>query len=94
VRETLTRLREEFAATPIVTLGAQGGVWLEGKRLRRFHSPRVRVVDSTGAGDAFHGAFAAGLAQGLSLERNLARAARAGARVCTALGGSTRLLKR
>ena len=61
--------------------------------LRRFRAPRVRVVDSTGAGDVFHGAFAAGVAQGLPLARNLARASRAGALACTALGGMTRLLR-
>jgi sulfofructose kinase len=92
VDETLRRLRAS-GATPVVTLGAEGGVWLDGGRRRRFRAPRVRVVDSTGAGDAFHGAFAAGVAQGLPLERNLERASRAGARVCTALGGTTRLLR-
>ena len=43
-------------------------------------------------GDAFHGAFAAGLAQGLSFERNLARAAACGARCCTGLGGVATML--
>ena len=65
IADTLSRLHEEFGATPVVTLGARGGVWLEGGRVRRFRAPRVRVLDSTGAGDAFHGAFAAGIAQGL-----------------------------
>jgi len=94
VPETLVRLRDEFGATPVVTLGAQGGVWLDGARTRRFRSPRVRTIDSTGAGAVFHGAFAAGIAQGWSLERTLARAARAGALACTALGGMGRLLRR
>jgi sulfofructose kinase len=94
VRETLARLREEFGATPVVTLGAEGGLWLDGARIRRFRSPRVRVLDSTGAGDVFHGAFAAGIAQGLSLERTLKRASRAGALACTALGGMGRLSSR
>lgn len=93
IEDTLKRLRDEYGATPVVTLGAQGGMWLDGRRLRRFRAPRVRVVDSTGAGDAFHGAFAAGVAQGLPLERNLERASRAGALACTALGGMGRLLR-
>jgi sulfofructose kinase len=92
VARTLARLRA-LGAVPVVTLGAQGGVWLDGRRTRRFRAPRVRVIDSTGAGDAFHGAFAAGVAQGLPLERNLERASRAGARACTALGGNARLLR-
>jgi sulfofructose kinase len=86
-RDTLYRLRDEFGCNPVLTQGARGGLWLDGARVRRFRSPRVRVVDTTGAGDAFHGAFAAGLVQGLPPARNLARAARSGARCCTALGG-------
>ena len=93
VAGTLARIRDEYGATPVVTLGAQGGVWLEGGRVRRYRARRVRVVDSTGAGDVFHGAFAAGIAQGLSLERSLERASRAAALACTALGGMSRLLR-
>lgn len=86
-RDTLFRLRDEFGCTAVLTQGARGGLWLDGARVRRFRSPRVRVRDTTGAGDAFHGAFAAGLTQGLPLGRNLSRAARSGARCCGALGG-------
>ena len=86
-RDTLFRLRDEFGCTPLLTQGARGGLWLDGARPRRFRAPRVRVCDTTGAGDAFHGAFAAGLAQGLSWSANLAQAARSGARCCTAMGG-------
>jgi sulfofructose kinase len=85
--DTLRRLREEFGGQPILTRGARGGVYLDGARVRRFRAPRVHVRDTTGAGDAFHGAFAAGLVQGLPLPRNLARAAECGARCCTRLGG-------
>ena len=91
-RATLLRLRDEYGGDPVVTQGARGGLWLDGGRVRRFRSPRVRVRDTTGAGDAFHGAFAAGLARGLSPERAIALAARAGATCCTAFGGRTRLL--
>jgi len=93
VHDTLRRIHAEFGATPVVTLGARGGVWLEAGRVRRFRARRVRVVDSTGAGDAFHGAFAAGIARGLSLERSIELASRAGALACTALGGMGHLLR-
>jgi sulfofructose kinase len=93
-RDTLYRLRDEFGCNPVLTRGARGGLWLEGARVRRFEAPRVRVVDTTGAGDAFHGAFAAGLVQGLPLARNLARAARSGARCCGALGGVASVARR
>jgi len=93
-REALRRLHAESGGTPVVTLGARGGLYLDAGRVRRFDAPRVRVRDTTGAGDAFHGAFAAGLCQALALRTNLERAARAGALCCTALGPAGRLMTR
>jgi ribokinase len=51
----------------VVTLGARGAALLgvDGA-VRRFAAPAVRAMDTTGAGDAFVGAFAFGLARGLS----------------------------
>jgi sulfofructose kinase len=91
-REALLELHEKFGGTPVVTLGARGGLYLEGGRVRRFGAPRVRVRDTTGAGDAFHGAFAAAIARGLELRAAIAWGARAGALCCTALGATGRLM--
>jgi ribokinase len=49
----------------IVTLGAAGAVVLFGGRVTRLPAQSVEVADTTGAGDAFVGAFAVGLAAGL-----------------------------
>jgi ribokinase len=49
-------------------------------------SPRVEVVDTTGAGDAFAGVFAASLAEEVALQQALARGCAAGALACTAVG--------
>jgi sugar/nucleoside kinase (ribokinase family) len=87
----MRRLHDAYGATPVVTRGAAGGLYWDEGRVRRYRSPRVRVVDTTGAGDVFHGAFAAGLAHGLALPEAVARASRAGAVACTALGGAGRL---
>jgi sulfofructose kinase len=87
----LRRLRREYGGTPVITLGARGGLYWDRGAVRRFASPRVRVRDTTGAGDVFHGAFAAGLAHGLALRDVVERAARAGALACTALGATARL---
>jgi sulfofructose kinase len=90
----LRRLQVEFGGSPVVTLGARGGIYWHEGRVRRYRSPRVRVRDTTGAGDVFHGAFAAGLACGLALPEVVERAARAGAIACTAIGATTRLASR
>lgn len=52
---------------------------------------QVPVVDTTGAGDAFHGAFIYGLLQGWDLGRTAAFANAVAAINCTALGGRTAL---
>ena len=41
-----------------------GGVYYDGKELRTYPIYPAKVVDSNGAGDVFHGAFAAGLMKG------------------------------
>lgn len=92
-RETLRRLKERSGGTPVVTEGRRGALALLGRRFVRIPAPRVRVRDTTGAGDAFHGAFAAGVARGLSVPDALALAARAGAASCTRLGGTAGLLR-
>jgi sulfofructose kinase len=92
--DAMRRLHDDHGATPVVTRGAAGGLYWHEGRVCRYRSPRVRVVDTTGAGDVFHGAFAAGLAHGLALPEIVERAARAGAVACTALGGTGRLATR
>jgi ribokinase len=57
-------------------------------------SPRVDVVDTTGAGDAFAGALAASLAEDVPLEQALARGCSAGALACTAVGAVPSLPRR
>jgi sulfofructose kinase len=91
---TLAWLAERSRGAPIITQGALGGVYLDGQRVRRYRARRARVVDTTGAGDVFHGAFAAALAHGLDLESGIDLGARAAAVCCTALGGGGRLLER
>jgi sugar/nucleoside kinase (ribokinase family) len=74
-------------ATVVVTLGDQGCVAVEGDTVYRVPAFDVPVVDTTGAGDVFHGAFAYGLALGKGLGENLRFASAAAALSCRALGG-------
>jgi sulfofructose kinase len=57
----LEAMAREFAAPLVcVTLGAEGSLALTGGREVRTAAFQVDCVDSTGAGDAFRGGFAAG----------------------------------
>jgi sugar/nucleoside kinase (ribokinase family) len=94
VRETLRALHARYGATPAITQGRRGVLVLHEGRVRRIRPPRVRVRDTTGAGDVFHGAFAAGLVEGRDVPDALSLAARAAALSCTALGGFGRLMTR
>ncbi len=83
--EALRRLAA-FHPCVVVTLGERGLIWSsQGKRGRLAAYP-VACVDSTGAGDAFHGAFALGVARRMDWSDLLRFASAAGALACTRLG--------
>lgn len=84
------RLLGAGAGTVVLTEGA-AGVTLHRPGRPGVHVPAFRIdaVDTTGAGDAFCGALAAGLAQGQDIERALVRACAAGAIVAGHRGATT-----
>jgi ribokinase len=75
VEAATRRLAAETGCRIVATLGARGVLVCDGARDGHGHGDAVRhvagvgaqCVDTTGAGDAFNGALAAGLAAGLSL---------------------------
>lgn len=61
----LTEAAAHLGCRLVVTLGEEGAVLVTAEGVvQRFESPSVTAVDTTGAGDAFVGAFAYGLACG------------------------------
>lgn len=70
----------------VITVGKDGAVFSDGESTEHLPAPRVDVVDTTGAGDAFVGALAARLAREDSLEDAVAYAVRAGAAAVTKEG--------
>ena len=58
----LKALARRIGRSIVVTLGAAGAVLVTPDGILRVPAPAVAAVDSTGAGDAFVGAFAFGLA--------------------------------
>ena len=71
----------------LVTLGAAGALLVErGGGSVHVPAPAVNAVDTVGAGDAFNGALAAGLATGLSLEAATRRAVVAASLATTRAG--------
>ncbi|WP_291865480.1 PfkB family carbohydrate kinase [Bradyrhizobium sp.] len=74
-------------AVAAVTRGADGVTWLQNDIARRQPAYAVNVVDTTGAGDVFHGAYAFAIGAGLVAADAMSFAAAAAALKCTRPGG-------
>ena len=81
-------LRSRGCGAVVVTLGAEGAVLASAEG--SVHEPAIPVeaVDTTAAGDAFAGGFAARLAEGATLPEALRWAVAAGSLAVTALGAA------
>lgn len=89
--EVAQRLFDAGAEIAIVTLGERGAVVCWGQGLRQFPAYSVDVVDTTGAGDAYHGAFMYALLQGWDVPRMAQFASAVGSLNCRAMGGRSAL---
>jgi ribokinase len=75
------------AQAAVLKLGARGTMVVTADgRFRSFPAHNVNVVDTTGAGDAFTGALALGIARGQALKDAARFANAAGALACTKIG--------
>ena len=74
-----------------VSHGPNDILFLEGASVRRVPVFSIHAVDTVGAGDALHGAFALALAEGRDEAEGLRFAAAVAGLKCTRLGGSVGL---
>lgn len=70
-----------------VTMGNRGAVGFDGKTLIKCSAFKVRVIDTTGAGDVFHGAFIYKYATGGTWAECMRFASAVAALKCTKFGG-------
>ncbi len=90
--DSLAAMRRYCRGFLAVTLGAQGAMAVVGKECVRFPAFKVHAVDTTGAGDIFHGGFIYGLLQNWPLERIMSFANAAAGLNCTHLGARSGVL--
>ncbi|MHC4046689.1 sugar kinase [Bradyrhizobium sp. 23AC] len=85
--ESLAALARFGCRIIAVTRGGEGVSWYENGRLHRQAAFAVDVVDTTGAGDVFHGAYALAIGSGLDVRGAMAFSAAAAAMKCRHAGG-------
>lgn len=85
--EALIEISKAVEATCIATLGVKGAISIQDGRVMRFPAPKVEVRDTTGAGDAFHGALCLAIADGLPDIDAIRFAVAAASLSCRGLGG-------
>ena len=85
-------VRKLFAANcrfSAITMGSKGSIGFDGKNLIKSPAFKVDVVDTTGAGDVFHGAFIFEYTRGKTWGECMRFAAAVSALKCTKFGGRT-----
>jgi sulfofructose kinase len=75
-----------IAPLAVVTLGEAGLVWASGDQRGKINAFPVEAVDTTGAGDVFHGALGLAIARGTETAPALRYAAAAAALACARMG--------
>ena len=81
------KLTKTFKGKVIVTLESKGSLYKYSDEIKIMPSIKVKALDSTGAGDIYHGAFVYGLAMNMELENIIKISNIAGALSVTKLGG-------
>ncbi|MEA2030077.1 MAG: PfkB family carbohydrate kinase [candidate division Zixibacteria bacterium] len=86
VKKSLQRLAKICPGTIVITRGTKGSVGFENGKLYRQKAFRVKAVDTTGAGDAFHVGYLYGLLEGKDISERLKLGSAVGALKCTQPG--------
>lgn len=79
-------LTDRGVGTVVVTCGANGAFLATGNDVTHIPGFLVETIDSTGAGDAFNGAVACAVAEGVPIKSAIVRANAAGALATTGRG--------
>jgi sugar/nucleoside kinase (ribokinase family) len=81
------KMKEIFKTNIVVTLESKGCLYEYDNNIKVMPSIKVKPIDSTGAGDIFHGAFTYGIAKNMAYEKILKMSNIAGALSVTRIGG-------
>jgi ribokinase len=85
--EFFGKTKELVPGTFTVTLGEEGSVTCVEDKVFSVPACKVEAVDTTGAGDVFHGGYIYGLLRGWDLEKTIRFASAFAALKCRRVGG-------
>jgi ribokinase len=88
------KLLEAGCRNVVITLGAKGALLINATGVHRVAAPKVKPVDTVGAGDCFTGWLATGIAEELIMEQSVERAARAASIAVTRPGAQDAMPRR
>lgn len=94
VEAAARKLNRLGVAHVLATCGARGVCWCGDAGVRWFPPPKVKAVDTVGAGDCFSGAFAAAITEGKAVEEAVRFAVAAAAISVTRPGAQTAMPRR
>lgn len=80
-------LSRMISGTLVVTRGSEGAYYVCEDRLIHVSAPPVKVKDTTGAGDSFHGAFSFALSRGFDLSTAVKLSVAVASLSCREYGG-------
>jgi len=92
-KQSIVRL-QKIVPIVVVTLGKKGSIAFDGKTFYRQKAHNVKVVDSTGCGDAFNSGFLSAVIRGRSIKQALALGTENAETELQHLGAKNKLLKR
>jgi sulfofructose kinase len=70
-----------------VTLGSKGVYWIDNGRVFHCSAPKINAVETNGAGDVFHGAFARFIHANKTIQESIELATAAASLKCSRSGG-------
>lgn len=86
-KAALKKLSSLGVKSATITLGRKGSVTWSENRIFSQDAFKVKALDTTGAGDVFHGGYAYGLLRGWDIEKTVKFASAFAALKCLKLGG-------
>ncbi len=89
IESGLARLSALGPRHAVVTMGIKGSRGFDGRRFHDQHAYRIKAVDTTGAGDVYHGAYIYGILAGWPMADCMRFASATAALKCRQPGGRT-----